>query len=195
MLLGKEAGRTATGDARRRRRVWSVDDKRRIVAETLAPGASVSVVARRHDLNANMLFTWRRAVEAALPVADDKVTFVPATITAAPARTISPPSPSPVTVGGMEIVAGSMAKIVKRPSWLECVAQEIERHVFMTSPASGILAVDDPGLLGMKLQTALGKALPDRLQDRPSLALAPAVDNCIIRISLETQMRERPLHP
>ena len=113
LLLGKEAGRTATGDARRRRRVWSVDDKRRIVAETLAPGASVSVVARRHDLNANMLFTWRRAVEAvALPVADDKVTFVPATITAAPARTISPPSPSPVTVGGMEIVLASGDRII-----------------------------------------------------------------------------------
>lgn len=111
LLLGKEAGRTATGDARRRRRVWSVDDKRRIVAETLAPGASVSVVARRHDLNANMLFTWRRAVEAvALPVADDKVTFVPATITAAPATTIS--SPSPVTVGGMEIVLASGDRII-----------------------------------------------------------------------------------
>jgi len=113
LLLGKEAGRTATGDARRRRRVWSVDDKRRIVAETLAPGASVSVVARRHDLNANMLFTWRRAIEAvALPVADDKVTFVPATITAAPATTISPPSPSPVTVGGMEIVLASGDRII-----------------------------------------------------------------------------------
>ena len=113
LLLGKEAGRTATGDARRRRRVWSVDDKRRIVAETLAPGASVSIVARRHDLNANMLFTWRRAVEAvALPVADDKVTFVPATITAAPATTISPPPPSPVTVGGMEIVLASGDRII-----------------------------------------------------------------------------------
>ena len=111
MLLGKEAGRTATGEARRRRRVWSVDDKRRIVAETLAPGASVSVVARRHDLNANMLFTWRRAVEAgALPVADDKVMFVPATITAAPATTMSPPSP--VTVGGMEIVLASGDRII-----------------------------------------------------------------------------------
>ena len=111
MLLLKEAGRTATGEARRRRRVWSVDDKRRIVAETLAPGASVSVVARRHDLNANMLFTWRRAVEAgALPAADDKVMFVPATITAAPATTISPPSP--VTVGGMEIVLASGDRII-----------------------------------------------------------------------------------
>jgi transposase len=29
------------------------------VAETLEAGASVSIVARRHDLNANQLFKWR----------------------------------------------------------------------------------------------------------------------------------------
>jgi transposase len=36
------------------------EEKRRIVEETLVAGASVSVVARRHDVNANQLFTWRR---------------------------------------------------------------------------------------------------------------------------------------
>jgi transposase len=48
-------------------------EKRRIVAETLVAGASVSVVARRHDVNANQVFKWRRdlatADRAALPVA------------------------------------------------------------------------------------------------------------------------------
>src|SRR5258707_14792249 len=43
-----------------RRRHWPVALKRQIVAETLAPGASASVVARRHDVNANQLFGWRR---------------------------------------------------------------------------------------------------------------------------------------
>ncbi|RWN58575.1 MAG: hypothetical protein EOR99_33770 [Mesorhizobium sp.] len=28
------------------------------------PGASVSLVARRHDINANLLFTWRRQMRA-----------------------------------------------------------------------------------------------------------------------------------
>ena len=46
--------------ARRKRRSWSVEDKRRIVEESLADGASIAEVARRHDLNANQLFTWRR---------------------------------------------------------------------------------------------------------------------------------------
>ena len=35
-------------------------EKRRIVAETLVSGVSVSVVARRHDVNANQVFKWRR---------------------------------------------------------------------------------------------------------------------------------------
>ncbi len=42
------------------RRHWPVALKRQIVAETFAPGASASVVARRHDVNANQLFRWRR---------------------------------------------------------------------------------------------------------------------------------------
>lgn len=42
------------------RRQWSEALRRQIVAETLEPDASVSVVARRHDVNANLVFTWRR---------------------------------------------------------------------------------------------------------------------------------------
>jgi transposase len=34
--------------------------KRQMVAETQAPGASVSVVAPHHDVNSNQLFRWRR---------------------------------------------------------------------------------------------------------------------------------------
>ncbi len=44
----------------RMRRRWSQEEKRRIVAQTLMPGASVSQVARRYDVNTNLVFTWRR---------------------------------------------------------------------------------------------------------------------------------------
>lgn len=44
---------------RRVRHQYSADFKRRVVAETHAAGTSVSVVARRHDINANLLFRWR----------------------------------------------------------------------------------------------------------------------------------------
>jgi transposase len=42
------------------RRRWTAEQKRQIVEETRAPGASVSVVARRYDINANLLFKWKR---------------------------------------------------------------------------------------------------------------------------------------
>ena len=43
-------------EGRRRR---SVEERRKIVEETWQPGASVSRVARRHDVNANQVFYWR----------------------------------------------------------------------------------------------------------------------------------------
>ena len=45
-----------------KRREYSEALKRQMVAETQAPGASVSIVARRHDVNSNQLFRWRRQV-------------------------------------------------------------------------------------------------------------------------------------
>lgn len=52
--------REVTLNPKRRRQSYSREEKLRIVQETLEPGASVSVVARRHDVNANLVFTWRR---------------------------------------------------------------------------------------------------------------------------------------
>jgi transposase len=45
---------------KRQRRVWDDDEKRRIVAQTKFPGVSVSQVARRYDVNANLVFKWLR---------------------------------------------------------------------------------------------------------------------------------------
>ena len=45
---------------RRRHQAWPESLKREIVAATLLPGASVSRVARRYDVNANQVFAWRR---------------------------------------------------------------------------------------------------------------------------------------
>lgn len=62
-----------------RRRRWSVETKGRIVAESYAPGAVVSEVARRHDMSPQHLFGWRKAARAGLltlPV-DGVPMFVP----------------------------------------------------------------------------------------------------------------------
>lgn len=47
-----------TGPARRRR--WTTEQKLRIIEESYLPGASVSEVARRHGVAANLLFRWRK---------------------------------------------------------------------------------------------------------------------------------------
>jgi transposase len=46
------------------RRRWPEELKRKIVEETLKPGASVAIVARRYELNANVVFAWRRLYRA-----------------------------------------------------------------------------------------------------------------------------------
>lgn len=42
------------------RRRHSLSFKRRLVEQTLAPGASVARIALDHGVNANLLFKWRR---------------------------------------------------------------------------------------------------------------------------------------
>lgn len=68
-----------------RRRRWSWEEKARIVAESLAPDAVASAVARRYGLHPNQLYAWRKALRAA---ADEAATagaapldFVPVVIT------------------------------------------------------------------------------------------------------------------
>lgn len=47
-----------TQPEQRRRR--SVEEKLAIVRDTFEPGATVSGVARRHQMNANQVFAWRK---------------------------------------------------------------------------------------------------------------------------------------
>jgi transposase len=49
---------SVTGPRTRKRR--SIQEKLQIVRETLQSEASVAVIARRHGVNANQVFTWRR---------------------------------------------------------------------------------------------------------------------------------------
>jgi len=55
-----------TNVTRRPRKRWPETLKREIVAASLMPGASVSVVARHYDVNANQVFSWRKRYREAL---------------------------------------------------------------------------------------------------------------------------------
>ena len=49
-----------------KRRMRTLEEKRRILEEVLRGGESVAVVARRHEVNANLVFSWKRQYEKGL---------------------------------------------------------------------------------------------------------------------------------
>ncbi len=70
-------GEVLSGVQRRRR--WTPEEKVRIVEETYLPGMSVSLVARRHGIGGNQIFTWRRLMaQGALTAAAAGEEVVPA---------------------------------------------------------------------------------------------------------------------
>jgi transposase len=84
-----------TGVERRRR--WRWDEKIRLVEETLAPGVTVSEVARRHGVAQSLLFYWRRqARDGELGPQDSAPVLIPVEVaipeTMAP---VTPDSPAP----------------------------------------------------------------------------------------------------
>jgi transposase len=74
------------------RQRWSADDRAQILEETLAPGAVVSAVARRHGLTPQQLFTWRRAARRQVE-AEAPPMFVPAVVAPEPAPPGEPKPP------------------------------------------------------------------------------------------------------
>jgi len=108
----------AATESKRRRRVWSADEKRRMIEECRAPGASVSEVALRHGVNANLLFTWRRqATRDGKGEAGAAVELVPVRVTPEAQRRDDTPGElraarGPDGGGRMEIVLGDGARIL-----------------------------------------------------------------------------------
>jgi transposase len=93
----------------RRRRDWSEDDKARAVAESCAPGAVVSDVARRWQVSPQQLFTWRRQARAAAQAAG-ALPFVPVVGDA-----VAPSSPAGTEAerAAIEVeIAGAVVRVV-----------------------------------------------------------------------------------
>ena len=74
-----------------KRRYLPLEEKRRIVEETLVEGASVARVARAHGLNANLVFNWRRRYQKGLLCSRGTPKLLPVKVTAesSPALTAS----------------------------------------------------------------------------------------------------------
>ena len=94
-----------SGQARpaRPRRRWSEAEKRRIVAESYRPGVSVSIVARRNDVNANLVFTWRRQYR-------ERGGLVPVVVE--PDGMLPPPTDAGSAPGRMEIALSDGSRVI-----------------------------------------------------------------------------------
>jgi transposase len=94
-----------------KRRRWPEALKRQLVAETLEPDASVSVVARRHDVNANQLFAWRRQFTG--PTRPPAAELVPIQIgPASPPESLAATAPAaPAKPGSIEITLSGGVRV------------------------------------------------------------------------------------
>lgn len=104
IILGKE------------RRRWSDEAKRSMVAETDQPGETVTGVARRHGVNASMLFAWRKQIQACAAPSDETPPalaprFVPLAIASSAPPPALPSSYSAPTIE-LQLAGGSCVKIV-----------------------------------------------------------------------------------
>lgn len=107
---------------KRKRRSWAMDEKRRIVDESLEEGASIAEVARRHDLNTNQLFTWRRQFGVVPTAPQEHAPILPVTITLDAATEYSAPG----STGQMEIVLAEGDRIIV---WADVEAAALSRVV------------------------------------------------------------------
>jgi len=104
-----------TGPGRRRR--WSGEEKARIVAESLVPGAVVSEVARRWQVCPQQVFGWRRAMRMDLailpsdPASPSAAGFVPIVTEAALSLEGAPAATSAPMIA-VEI-AGAVVRVVR----------------------------------------------------------------------------------
>jgi transposase len=91
-----------------KRRYRSKQERRAVVEETLRPGASVAVIARRHGVNANQVFQWRKLFrEGRLDVTPGASQLVPVRI----AEVVSDERPPAKVCAGMIVVEVGRARI------------------------------------------------------------------------------------
>ena len=92
------------------RRRWSLQEKRRIVAESESPPREVSSTARRYGLRPSQLFAWRRLARDGRLGTEEPLTFARAVIACEPPAH-GAPAPA-INSCRIEIVLGNGIRLV-----------------------------------------------------------------------------------
>src|SRR5271156_6780912 len=79
-----------------RRRRWSIEEKLRILAQSVAPGSSPSLTCRLHGISSGQLYTWRKQFRTG-----ELTGFIPVAIGAEPVAQL----PSPETIDDAPLVS------------------------------------------------------------------------------------------
>jgi transposase len=108
------------------RRLRTLEQKLRIVAEASVPGASVAEVARRHGINANLVFGWRRQHQlGVLEQHTRNVKLLPVQVSGLPQPAAEPRGLPPISEDGrIEII---LAKDIRVAIIGSVAAERIER--------------------------------------------------------------------
>jgi transposase len=104
------------------RRIRTLDEKLKILAEAAKPGASVALVARKHEVNANLVFAWRRLQRRGLleerrhappllPVKITEPTLTPTRRSTRTAKAVTTDRAAIRSVSAVEIAVGEQLKI------------------------------------------------------------------------------------
>ena len=113
--------------SRPKRRFRSKAERRAIVEETLKPGASVSLVARAHDVNANQVFGWRRLYrEGRLEVPPESNALVAVKITESLERRRPASVSRPTRTGIIDIDLGHARVRIEGAADPDCVRAAVE---------------------------------------------------------------------
>jgi transposase len=85
-------GEVLTGPERRRR--WSLEEKLRILGQSVAPGSSASLVCRLHGISSGQLYTWRRQFRTGELTGFAPVRLAPPVAELAVAAALADPTPT-----------------------------------------------------------------------------------------------------
>jgi len=127
MGASQSAEKLVTLKSGRTRLFRSRQERRQIVEETMKPGASVALVARKHGVNANQVFAWRRMYRNGRLEIVASAALLPVKIS----DVISPPAQSqrkskPIRRGVIDIDLGHARLRIEGVADPECVRTALE---------------------------------------------------------------------